>query len=91
MIKGACPIEENHAADKYAHGKNDNRIIRVYCFANQWEAQITAPIIAIKCVMALPGSLNFLFVLFIMITPVIEYAFLEFFLQKRIQKDSENT
>lgn len=37
MIKGACSIEKNHAADKYAHGKNDNRIIRVHRFADQWE------------------------------------------------------
>ena len=37
MVKGACPIEKNHAADKYAHGKNDNGIIRVHRLADQWK------------------------------------------------------
>ena len=38
MVKGACSVKKNHAADKYTHGKNNDGIIRVYCFADKWKS-----------------------------------------------------
>ena len=38
MVKGACSVKKNHATDKYTHGKNNDGIIRVYCFADKWKS-----------------------------------------------------